>query len=162
TTAERTPNPARDRRRPRDGARRRGADQGAASPSLTSEREITMRWISLVPSPVVQSLASRSRRSTWYSRAKPAPPGAVISEAERHRADHDAPAVGRAHEVLKAFAFGAEPLARGDPAVVEEDRARIRRVQSELLLRLADREAGRVAQDDERADAVSAVAGIRA
>ena len=54
--------------------------------------------------------------------------------------------------VLKPLALLAEQVRRRDPRAVEEQLAGRRRVEAELVLEPADREAGRVGRDDERAD----------
>ena len=56
-------------------------------------------------------------------------------DAERLRGDADAPAVERGHRDLEALADVADDRARrGDLAVLEEDRARVRGVDAELVV----------------------------
>src|SRR5688572_18635235 len=58
------------RRYPRPGYQARAA-WARARALRTRSREMMMRWISLVPSPIVHSFASRHMRSTGYSRLYP-------------------------------------------------------------------------------------------
>ena len=84
----------------------------------------------------------------------------ALREADHLRADADAAFVERLDGDLVALADLAEHVRSRHAAVLEDQLARAARTDAELVFLLADREAGRVALDQERRDALVAGAGI--
>src|SRR5262249_19665063 len=75
-------------------------------------------------------------------------------DADRLRRDADAAAVERVHRDAETFARLAEEVLLRHARVLEQNLGRRRRADAGLLLVLADRDARRVARDEERADAL--------
>ena len=80
-----------------------------------------------------------------------------LGETHGQGADADPPAIEDLEERPEAIATRAEHVGRRDADALEDQLARRRRVQPQLLLEPADREARRRRRDDERADLGRAV-----
>jgi hypothetical protein len=78
-------------------------------------------------------------------------------EADHLRADADAALVQRLNRHLVALADVAQHLSGVHAAILEQELARARRADAELVLFLADRESRCAALDEERRDALVAV-----
>ena len=85
--------------------------------------------------------------------------GRALGDAQRLRGDAEPRAVERGHRDLEAPVDLADEVLRGDADVVEDRLAGRRAADAELVLELADAEAGPVGLDDERGDAAR-VAGL--
>ena len=81
-------------------------------------------------------------------------PGAA-RHPDSERRDRDPPAVEDLHRVDEAASRRAEQVFSGDAAILHDEGARVRRPHAELVLLLADANAGVVELDDERGDPVT-------
>src|SRR5256885_13913172 len=97
-------------------------------------------------------LADRHAERLALARVPDRPLVGAGRDAHRLRGDADASAVEGGQRDVKAPAFLADPVGGGDAAGVEDQLGGVGGAGAELVLRLADREAGRAPFDDQPAD----------